>query len=121
MMSLELYASLAQHGTEMFGAHVEQTFDLARRFADTISGEPDFELATEPQANIVCFRHVPERAEDLDQLQLRIREAIVRAGDFYIVKTRLPTGLYLRVTIMNARTTERDLRALLHAIRQIAS
>ena len=121
MMSLELYAGLSQHGTEMFSAYVEQTFDLARRFADMISAEPDFELATEPQANIVCFRHVPERAEDLDQLQLRIREAILRAGDFYIVKTRLPTGLYLRVTIMNARTTEDDLRALLHGIRQIAT
>jgi L-2,4-diaminobutyrate decarboxylase len=121
MMSLELYASVSQHGTEVFSAHVEQTFDLARRFAAIISAEPDFELATEPQANIVCFRHLPARAEDLDQVQLRIREAILRAGNFYIVKTRLPAGLYLRVTIMNARTTEDDLRALLHGIRQIAS
>jgi L-2,4-diaminobutyrate decarboxylase len=119
MMSLELYASVMQHGTEAFSAHVEQTFELARRFADVISAEPDFELATEPQANIVCFRHVPGGERDLDLLQLQIREAIVHAGDFYIVKTRLPAGLYLRATIMNARTTEDDLRTLLRRIRQI--
>ena len=43
-------------------------------------------------------RLLPPRARGgrgLDRLQLRIREAILRAGDFYIVKARLPTGLYL--------------------------
>ena len=57
---------------------------------------------------------------DLDALQLRIKEAIVRGGHFYIVKTQLPQGTHLRVTIMNARTTEDDLRTLLTAIRNAA-
>jgi L-2,4-diaminobutyrate decarboxylase len=120
MMALGLYTSLTAHGTDSFGDYVEQTFDLARMFADLLREAPDFDLPVEPQANIVCFRHVPDGASDLDGLQLRLREAIVRGGDFYIVKTQLPQGAHLRVTIMNARTTEDDLRALLTAVRDAA-
>lgn len=117
MMALELYASLSEHGTDRFAEHVTRTFDLARWFAGILRESPDFEVAIEPDANIVCFRHVPDGVDDLDDFQLRIRDAIVRSGDFYIVKTRLPQGVYLRVTVINARTTEEDLRDLVDAIR----
>jgi L-2,4-diaminobutyrate decarboxylase len=117
MMALELYASLAEHGTNRFAQHVTRTFDLARWFAGQIRQAPDFELAAEPEANIVCFRHVPDGVADIDTFQVRIRETIVRSGDFYIVKTRLPAGVFLRTTIINARTNEADLSALLDAIR----
>ncbi len=122
MMALELYASLAQHGIDTFRAYVEQTFDLARAFAGVVQAAPDFECASDPQANIVCFRHIPAEArDDLDGLQLRIRDEIVRDGGFYIVKTTLPAGVYLRVTIMNARTSEDDLHALLQRVRTVAA
>jgi L-2,4-diaminobutyrate decarboxylase len=117
MMALELYASLSEHGTDRFAEHVTRTFDLARWFAGLLRESPDFEVAIEPEANIVCFRHVPDGVRDLDEFQLGIREKIVRDGGFYIVKTRLPRGIHLRVTIINARTTEEDLRDLMDAIR----
>ena len=59
MMALGLYTSLTTHGTDSFGDHIEQTFDLARTFANLLRETPDFDLPVEPQANIVCFRHVP--------------------------------------------------------------
>jgi L-2,4-diaminobutyrate decarboxylase len=92
-------------------------FDLARWFAREIDAAPDFELATQPQANIVCFRVTQAGVDDLDGLQLRIREELVHSGAFYLVKTRLRDRTYLRTTIINARTTENDLSALLTAIR----
>ena len=117
MMALELYASLSQHGTVRFAEHVTRTFDLARWFADLLRESPDFEVAIEPEANIVCFRHTPNGFHDLDAFQTRIREEVIRSGEFYIVQTRLPGGVHLRVTIINARTTEDDLRGLVDAIR----
>jgi L-2,4-diaminobutyrate decarboxylase len=121
MMSLELYASLAEHGPAFFGDYVSRTFDLARWFARQIEAAPDFELATEPQANIVCFRVAPAGVADLDALQLRVREELVHSGVFYLVKTRLRDRTWLRTTIINTRTTERDLEALLSAIRAAAT
>jgi L-2,4-diaminobutyrate decarboxylase len=117
LMALELYASLSEHGTDRFAGHITRTFDLARWFAGLLKASPDFEVAVEPEANIVCFRHVPDGVADLDAFQLAIREEIVHHGDFYIVKAHLPSGDYLRTTIINARTSEQDLRDLLDAIR----
>jgi L-2,4-diaminobutyrate decarboxylase len=121
MMALELYASLAEHGPAFFGAYVTRMFDLARWFAREIHAAPDFELATDPQANIVCFRLTPPGVDDLDALdalQVSIREALVHSGAFYVVKARLRGRTYLRSTVINPRTTERDLHALLDAIRE---
>jgi L-2,4-diaminobutyrate decarboxylase len=117
MMALALYASLSEHGTERFREHVTRTFDLARWFGDLLRETPDFEVAVEPQANIVCFRHVPDGISDPDRFQSRIRDEMVRRGDFYILETRLPRGAHLRITIINDRTTQEDLRDLLTAIR----
>jgi L-2,4-diaminobutyrate decarboxylase len=117
MMAFGLYASLSEHGTERFGEHVTHTFDLARWFADLLRETPDFEVGVEPEANIVCFRHSPDGVRELDAFQASIREEIVRRGEFYIVETQLPRGAHLRVTIINARTTEDDLRALVSAVR----
>jgi L-2,4-diaminobutyrate decarboxylase len=120
MMALELYGSLSEHGTAFFSDYVTRMFDLARWFARELDMAPDFELATQPEANIVCFRLAPEGVDDLDALQLAVRDELVHSGAFYVVKTRLRDRLYLRTTIINARTTERDLRALVDAIRAAA-
>jgi L-2,4-diaminobutyrate decarboxylase len=58
---------------------------------------------------------------DLDALQLRVRERLLRDGAFYVVKTRLRDGgVWLRVTIINPHTTDADLDALSEAVRAAA-
>ncbi|MBM3275594.1 MAG: pyridoxal-dependent decarboxylase, partial [Candidatus Sericytochromatia bacterium] len=52
-LSLPVYAALKVHGTDLFATYVERTYDLAREFASAIAAAPDFELAVEPQSNIV--------------------------------------------------------------------
>ena len=121
MMALELYASLAEHGQAFFADYVSRMFDLAGWFAREIDAAPDFELATQPQANIVCFRVTGPGVDDLDALQRRIREELVHSGAFYLVKARLRDRTYLRTTIINPRTTKNDLSALLLAVRAAAS
>ena len=118
MASLELYGALALEGEAALGAYVERMFDLAKTFADDIAAAPDFELATPPDCNIVCFRFVPPGVTDLDGLQTRIREAIVTSGEYYLVMTTLPTGVFLRVTIISPGTTRDDLTSLLDAVRR---
>lgn len=118
-MSLKLYGSLKLLGTRVFSDHIDATFDLARSFASMIRDSSDFELAVAPQANIVCFRHVPEGNSDHDALNATIRRRLLEDGRFYIVQTKLQSGLYLRVTFMNAFTTTADLEELLETIRSL--
>ncbi len=76
MMSLELYAVLSVLGTQVLSDAVERTFELGRRFGEMLRAAGDFEIPVDPQANIVCFRHVPPGAvegEALDELQDRLR------------------------------------------------
>jgi L-2,4-diaminobutyrate decarboxylase len=119
MMALKVYAALAVHGPAFFAEYVTATFDRARRFAAMLAAAPDFEVAVEPQCNIVCFRVLRSglAGPALDALQARVRTAIVAQGGFYLVQTGLPRGTFLRVTIINPLTTDEDLCALMLAIR----
>lgn len=121
MLSVPVYASLAVYGAKMFGDYVGATIDLARRFAAIVRESGDLEVAVEPDCNIVCFRYTGGDAADRDALQARIRERILASGRFYLVQTRLPSGVHLRVTIINPLTNENDLVELLDAVRAAAA
>jgi len=120
-MGFALYAALMTYGTDLFSTYVEESFDLARTFAGMIRESGDFELAIEPDANIVCFRYAPAGRRDMDGLQSRVRQKIVGDGSFYLVQTRLPAGLFLRTTLINPFTSRADLEQLLETIRQAAA
>jgi len=120
MLGLALYAALRRHGTGFFAAYVERCVDLAASFAARLRRAPDFELATEPACNIVCFRWTPRGVGPgpaLDQLQGRLRRRILAEGGFYLVQTRLPAGVFLRTTLIHPLTREADLEALLSTVR----
>jgi L-2,4-diaminobutyrate decarboxylase len=53
----------------------------------------------------------------LDERQARVRRRLIAEGGFYLVQTRLPAGVFLRVTLLNPFTTMTDLLALLDAVR----
>jgi L-2,4-diaminobutyrate decarboxylase len=95
---------------------------MGRQFAAIIQKDPDFELALEPQTNIVCFRMVQKQLskQALNTLNERLRFALVQEGSFYIVQTKLRGTHYLRVTIMNPKTDPDTLSALLIHLKELA-
>ena len=121
LLCLKVYAGLMCYGTKFFGDYVTAQYDLARRFAQMVRETPNFELAIEPDTNIVCFRYAPAGATDLDALNAAIRKRIVQSGAFYIVQARLPKGLYLRVTLLNPLIDKGHLSHLLDHVRTVAA
>ncbi|MFN2383730.1 MAG: aspartate aminotransferase family protein [Gemmatimonadota bacterium] len=119
MAALRLYAALAVHGPGLFSDFVTSTFDLARDFAARVAAAPDFTVPHDPESNIVCFRYrtADTLAAGVDALQSRVRRRLIAGGAFYVSQVRLPTGLHLRVTLMNPLTTAGDLDALIEAVR----
>lgn len=116
-MSLTAYTALASLGTRLFEENVDRLMELTRAFAEMLESAQDFELAHQPQANILCFRHLCGDDSDLDRHQARVRERILRGGNFYLVQSRLRGALWLRVTLMNPRTTPEHLGRLVEEIR----
>jgi L-2,4-diaminobutyrate decarboxylase len=126
-MGIKPWLALRVHGAKSIGQMVTRTFDLAREFAALLEAQPDFELATEPASNILCFRHVPaalksleDAAERLDGHQLELRKRVVAGGKYFLVHTVLRNKVYLRTTLMNPRTTIGDLEGLIQTLRDVS-
>jgi L-2,4-diaminobutyrate decarboxylase len=115
MMSLKVYAIIKAHGEHIFSENVDYLYDLGQTFAEIIKSRPNFELAIEPESNIVCFRLTPpksspiERTSKINDLNSAIRKQLLQEGKFYIVQTTLNENVYLRVSLMNPLTTVSDL------------
>ncbi len=45
---------------------------------------------------------------------------MIEDGAFYLVQTRLPAGVFLRITIINPATSDADLDALVYRLREAA-
>ncbi len=114
LIALPLYGCLATLGIAPFREAIEHAYALARAFARLLVAAPDFELACEPDSNIVCFRHQGD-----DDRQRRVVAALRESGAFYLVMTSLRGRVFLRVSLMNPLTSLEDLAQLLESIRAV--
>jgi L-2,4-diaminobutyrate decarboxylase len=121
MMAIELWCALRVHGEDFFGDVVDRLIVLAATLAAKLDAAPDFELALDPELNIVCYRHrVPELSPaELDAHNKALRQRVVEDGRFYIVGTQLPGGYFLRSTIMNPLIEPTDFDELIEHLRTL--
>lgn len=123
-MSVRVMALWQLFGPELFAAHVDHLYALARRCHELLQRAPDFETALpEPQSNILCYRMRPEGVPDdrLDALNAALRHRLVQEGDFFIVQTRWRGRLWLRSTLINPMTAEADFAHMLDRLRALAA
>jgi L-2,4-diaminobutyrate decarboxylase len=121
MMCFKVYTLLQTYGERAFQTVVDRQYNLARSFAGMIRQNPKFELACEPESNIVCFRYQQAEADKLDQLNRSLREKILQEGHYYMVQTLLGGKHWLRVSLMSPMTTEADLQELLQKLEDLAA
>jgi L-2,4-diaminobutyrate decarboxylase len=119
MTILNVYTMYRTYGEEIFRENIERLYGMASILAALIRANRNFELAYEPECNIVCFRYLA--AGDLTKLNQEIRKLLLEEGRFYIVQTVLHGELYLRVSLMNPQTGESELRELLQKIEEKAA
>ena len=122
MMVLKAYTLLHQLGIKQLAKDIDYRYDLAQQFADILSANRNFELATYPQSNIVCFRYVPadKDREDINLLNQKIRLHLNASGKYYLVQTTIQGKIYLRTSLMNPVTPIGILQQLLLDIQSIA-
>jgi L-2,4-diaminobutyrate decarboxylase len=110
------------YGEQLFAEHLRAVHDLARDFAARLRERAPFEVAVEPESNIVCFRLRPPGLEDaaVDALNARARQRVLEDGRFYIVQTTLRGRVWLRTALMNPFTKLVHLDAMLDAVEAAA-
>ena len=117
-MGIVAFTALKYYGRSYFKEYIDSRYDLAIKFSDMIKATSDFELAAEPDANIVCFRYFSAGydADTINRLNEDIRERLISEGTFYIVLAELNGKVWIRITIINPCTSEDTLKDLLSAI-----
>jgi aromatic-L-amino-acid decarboxylase len=118
--ALKLWLAFRAHGAEAIRSAIERNLGQARLLHREISRHRDLEaLCGEPQLSVVPFRHVPEAVGDLDEHNGRLVEALQADGRVWIAPARVDGTVCLRPCIVNYRTTDDDVRALVDVTREL--
>lgn len=125
MLSTRVAAVLEEYGPDIWGVLVERLFGLGRALADEVQSRAGrgWELAMEPQANIVCFRFLPRSFDSVEaenEFTARLRQQHLERGAHYVVQTRFGGRIWLRCTLMNPLTEVSDLKAMLDGFEELA-
>jgi aromatic-L-amino-acid/L-tryptophan decarboxylase len=113
--ALSLWLSLRYHGLTAFQQSIRDDLRLAQVLADAIDSEPDLERLAPVALSAVCFRYAGQPA-DLDALNARILERVIRRGRVYISNASINGEFALRACIVNHRTTDEDVRAVVSEV-----
>jgi len=115
MMGIKVYAILKQFGPQFFIDYLETCYDHGKIFASIIKADNNFELAHDPQTNIVVFRYIGSLTDpnEISMLNQKLRKKVVEEGKFYIVQTEINGETFLRTVLMNPFTSENEMDNLL--------
>jgi L-2,4-diaminobutyrate decarboxylase len=111
--AIKLWLVLRSRGPEPIVQAMERVTDLTRYLYDRFAASDDFEPVHQPDLNILCFRR---RGFD-DEQTAELRDRLNKSGRAWITTTILRGERVLRVTMMNPRTAERDIDAMVEALR----
>ena len=118
-LGTKFFWSFALHGEQGLTRFIDTTFAVTHAFYQLLQNRPDFHCPFAPESNILCFQYI-QMEQHLHQ-QLALRYALINKGDVYLTSCEIQGERYLRVVIMNSRTTIEHCEELLKSIVQTAS
>ena len=119
--ALKLWLAFRVHGADAFRRAIDRNLGQARLLHAAISLHPDLEPLAAPQLSIVPFRHVPEGVADLDAHNARLGRELQRDARVYVAPAVIDGHVYLRPCIVNFRTSDDDVRALVEIAREVGN
>jgi aromatic-L-amino-acid decarboxylase len=110
--ALSLWLSLRYFGLRAFQQSISDDLHLAQVLANFIDAEPKLERLAPVALSAVCFRYTAS-SENLDDLNRRILDRVIRRGRVYLSNATIHGHFALRACIVNHRTTEADVHAVI--------
>jgi aromatic-L-amino-acid decarboxylase len=121
--ALKVWLSLRYHGLQSFRAAIQQDLDHAQRLAAAIEDSDSLELLAPVELSAVCFRHLLDKdasEETRNRFNLALLKRIVARGKVYLSNSELKGKFCLRASIVNHRTKETDIDAVVREVLEIA-
>jgi aromatic-L-amino-acid decarboxylase len=112
--ALKTWFTFSVYGADHIGRTISFTCELARELAQQVAADPALELMAPVQLNIVCFRY---RCAQPDEVNRAIVADLHESGVAAPSSTLINGQVAIRAAIVNHRTTQGDISALLAAVR----
>jgi aromatic-L-amino-acid decarboxylase len=119
--ALKLWLSLRYHGIGQFRAAIRKDLEHAQLLARLITAEPTLELLAPVELSTVCFRWKDAPEAELDQRNAAILREVIRRGRVYLSNASVHGAFALRVCIVNHRTTDADIAAVIAEVTAAAA
>jgi aromatic-L-amino-acid/L-tryptophan decarboxylase len=118
--ALKLWLAFRAHGAAAIRAAIERNLAQARLLYEEVGRHDDLEaLCGEPELSVVPFRHVPDGVVDVDEHNAQLVRALQEDGGVWIAPARVDGKVCLRPCVVNYRTTDEDIRALVDLTREL--
>ena len=114
--ALKLWFSLRYHGFQSFRDSISKDLRQAQYLGSLVEKAAEFELLAPITLSAVCFRYVGDgssSAEERNRLNQEILRRINERGRVYLSNAALHSKFCLRACIVNHRTTDADVEAVL--------
>ena len=115
--ALKVWLTLRQAGRAGYVESIGEDCRLARTLHDLAEAHPELEART-CSLSIATFRYRPGSVDDaeLDRLNEELLDRLQHEGDVFVSHAIIDGSYFLRACIVNFRTTEDDLRALVDVV-----
>lgn len=110
--ALKLWLSLRYHGLAAFRATIRMNLEQAQALARKLASRRELEVLAPVGLSAVCFRH---RGAD-DAGNAAILKRVIERGRVYLSNAQIRGRFSLRACIVNHRTTEADLDAVVEEV-----
>ena len=113
--ALKNWLSLRYHGHSAFRESIRKDLAHAGRLADAVEHEPQLELMGRGELSAVCFRYLGEKVTSetaLNLLNASILQRTQKRGRVYLSNATVGGKFCLRACIVNHRTKDSDLDAV---------
>ncbi|HTT24811.1 MAG TPA: aminotransferase class V-fold PLP-dependent enzyme [Candidatus Sulfotelmatobacter sp.] len=114
--ALKIWLSLRYHGLAAFRESIKKDLAHAQRLANAIEREPQLELVGHGELSAVCFRYLGAEARSenqRNQLNAAILQRTQKRGRVYLSNATLVGKFCLRACIVNHRTRDSDVDAVI--------
>jgi glutamate/tyrosine decarboxylase-like PLP-dependent enzyme len=119
--ALKLWLSLRYHGIGQFRAAIRGDLGHAQLLARLIAAEPTLELLAPVELSTVCFRWRDATEAELDHRNAAILREVLRRGRVYLSNASIRGAFALRACIVNHRTTDADVVAVVQEVAAAAA
>ena len=118
--ALKLWFVIRTYGLEGLRERLRNHVKWSNALCEKLSAAPGIEIVTRPMWSLFSFRYAPEGPADLDDLNLRLVNAINDDGRIYLTQTRVDGDLVIRFQAGQFETTEDDVMMAYDVITEIA-